>query len=172
MISKITLRPIGSIEDQILGELKRRLKEVFGCEVEAKSQVYNLMLAYELGRRQYLTETILSNISTPEKGKLVLSLVDVDLYAPGLNFVFGEADISSGVAIISLWRLRQERYGLPPDRNLFMERAAKEAIHELGHLYGLRHCPDSRCIMYFSNTLLDTDKKQASFCPKCREKLK
>ncbi len=49
-----------------------------------------------------------------------------------------------------------------------LERVVKEAIHELGHTYGLGHCRDARCIMYFSNSLLDTDRKGAAFCVNCR----
>ena len=171
MINKITLKPIGNIDELILESLKGRLKETFGCEVKVEPQIYDLALAYNPKRGQHLAETILPNIGTSGKGELALSLVDVDLYTPGLNFIFGEADISLGRAIISLWRLRQERYGLPPDEGLFRERAVKEAIHELGHLCGLRHCPNPNCVMYFSNTLLDTDRKQASFCHKCREEI-
>ena len=94
---------------------------------------------------------------------------DVDLYVPGLNFVFGEADILKGIAIISLARLREEFYGLPSNEDLFKERALKEAVHELGHLYGLRHCTDPDCVMNFSNTLYDTDRKSCKFCFRHRE---
>jgi archaemetzincin len=94
-----------------------------------------------------------------EEEEKILGVVDIDLYAPGLNFVFGEADMNSGVAIISLCRLRPEHYGLPPDESLFLERVIKEAIHELGHTYGLGHCHNSRCVVYFSNSLPDTDRK-------------
>ena len=54
---------------------------------------------------------------------------------------FGEADIAGRKALISLKRLRQEFYSLPRNENLFRERAVKEAVHELGHTYGLKHCP-------------------------------
>ena len=64
-------------------------------------------------------------------------MVDADICAPGLNFVFGEADIARKRALISLQRLRQEFYGLPRDENLFRERALKEAVHELGHIMDL-----------------------------------
>ena len=53
----------------------------------------------------------------------------------------------------------QEFYGLPRDENLFRERALTEAVHELGHTYGLGHCPVSTCVMHFSNSLHDTDLK-------------
>jgi archaemetzincin len=97
--------------------------------------------------------------------------VDVDLYSPGLNYIFGVAEPSLGMAIISLYRLKPERYGLPHNERLLQERAIKEAIHELGHTYYLSHCPDPRCVMHFSNTLVDTDKKDACFCSRCRQRL-
>jgi len=87
---------------------------------------------------------------------------------PELNFVFGEADVLARIAIIGLPRLRQEYYGLEPDQDLFLQRAAKEAIHEAGHTCGLGHCTDPQCIMHFSNSLGDTDVKTTRFCDACR----
>ena len=101
----------------------------------------------------------------------VVGITDVDLYVPRLNFVFGEADIVSGTAIVSLCRLRQEYYGLAPDEALFLERATKEIVHEMGHTFGLGHCPNNKCVMHFSNSLADTDLKEAHFCNKCRPKI-
>lgn len=40
-------------------------------------------------------------------------MLDIDLFAQGLNFVFGQADVTGRKAVISLYRLRQEFYGLP-----------------------------------------------------------
>ena len=76
------------------------------------------------------------------------------------------------MAIVSLYRLRQERYGLPQDKGLFGDRAIKEAVHELGHTYYLSHCGDIKCVMHFSNSLADTDIKEAGLCQKCQQRLK
>jgi archaemetzincin len=170
---KITLKPIGDINRNILEELKERLKQSFGCPVETIHEDCSLDKAYNSRRKQYLATKLLSKFkkSGVAKDEKVLSIVDVDLFAPGLNFIFGQAHIAAGTAIISLSRLRQEYYGLPSDRTLFLDRTIKEAVHELGHTFGLQHCSNAKCVMHFSNSLADTDLKQAAFCSRCRPKL-
>lgn len=172
-MNKITLIPIGAIEPEILSRLKQSVAQTFDSQVEIGPQMEEPNYAYDSKRRQYLASAILEAIQKPEKGErgTMLGIVDVDLYAPGLNFVFGQADIEQKVAVISLCRLRQEFYRLPRDEALFMERAIKEAVHELGHTYGLGHCRDEFCVMHFSNSLADTDRKHVSLCQKCWSKL-
>jgi len=95
----------------------------------------------------------------------------VDLYAGRLNFVFGEADPGTGIAVVSTHRLRPEFYGGASNRGLLFSRLVKEAVHELGHIFMLGHCPDPTCAMHFSNSILDTDIKGPGLCPRCRFKL-
>jgi len=130
-----------------------------------------LAQAYNPERKQYFSSKLLAFLEKVEREERVVGIADVDLYVPRLNFVFGEADIVSGKAIVSLFRLRQEYYGLAPDEALFLQRANKEIVHELGHTFGLGHCSDNKCVMHFSNSLADTDLKEAHFCTKCRPKI-
>ncbi len=170
-MERITLVPISAIEPDILVQLKQSLEQTYASMVEISPQMEKPDCAYNPRRRQYLAPLILAAINEFAAEGKTLGVADVDLYAPGLNFIFGQADIKRGRAVISLRRLRQEYYGLAQDKELFSLRATKEAIHEIGHTYGLMHCPDEACVMHFSNSLADTDRKEASLCQKCRSKL-
>ena len=169
---KIILKPISYVDKGLVEELKQKLEQTFGCPVETVIKTFDPEKAYDKRRKQYLGTRFLSQLKKDKvKGDKVLGIADVDLYSPGLNFIFGQADIASGTSVISLTRLRQLYYDLPADEDLFRDRAVKEAVHELRHTFGLDHCPDPKCVMHFSNSLSDTDLKQATFCGRCRPKL-
>jgi archaemetzincin len=108
----------------------------------------------------------------PSKELKILVICDLDAYSGDLNFVFGEAYKGGRVAAIYLPRLRQEFYGLEPNKLVFHERIVKEAIHELGHTFSLFHCNNKLCVMHFSNSLHDTDIKGKSFCSICKDNLR
>ena len=100
----------------------------------------------------------------------ILVLTTVDCSAPGLNFIFGQVALDGRVAFIALPRLRPSFYGLLADLPLFRQRVLTEAVHELGHTWGLTHCFDPHCVMHFSDTLHDTDVKGAAFCRQCQDR--
>ncbi|WP_456423457.1 archaemetzincin family Zn-dependent metalloprotease [Thermococcus sp.] len=145
------------------------------AEFSGKLPVEPFSVAFNPSRGQYLGRVFLPTLSALRErlnAKAVLGITELDLYEEGLNFIFGVANPSLGSAVVSLHRLRNEFYGLQPDEEVLLERAIKEAMHELGHVFGLSHCPNRRCVMHFSNSLLDTDFKGPTYCPRCEEKLR
>jgi archaemetzincin len=121
--------------------------------------------AFDRPRQQYRGEFFLKS-ARAEGVDRVLAVTNCDLYTDSLNFIFGLADAHQGSAVISFFRLRANA-----DEETFHCRAVKEAVHELGHTWGLSHCPNPRCVMRFSNSLEDTDRKETEWCGSCERKL-
>ncbi len=162
----IALAPVGDVPIERIEALSETLREAFGCAVEIAPAVPIPASAWSAERHQHLSTTILSELARrkrPEWERL-LGVADVDLYVPSLNFVFGEGDSRRGVAVFSLARLHGRD-------DIFRRRAATEAVHELGHTYGLTHCDDPHCVMWFSNTLSETDRKGTRFCSRHAKEL-
>lgn len=161
----ILLIPFENIEKEILEHLKEKISETFKVKILVTKQ--NPLPLCKKREMQLNASDFLPTISALANSKnadTALGITEEDLYVPELNFVFGLASQNS--CIISLARLKNS------NKKLFLKRASKEAIHEIGHLYGLEHCSNSRCVMHFSNCLADTDYKQEEFCVKCRTFLK
>ena len=164
---------IGSIPSHVTKRIQRSLASVFPnttCTIIEETMPLPEE-AFDEKRSQHLSSLILGEIEryAAKRRDLdpVLGVVDADIYVPGLNFVFGEAANPGKAALISLRRLSPDFYGEPPNAELFLERAEKEAVHEVGHTLGLGHCTRLSCVMYFSNSIVDTDRKQSLFCDKC-----
>ncbi len=168
------LVPIGPVPVDLLAWLADRLGEVFNRTVVVGEAVPLPERGYAPRRRQYRGDAFIVALRAlpGPTAERVLGVTDVDCYAPGLNFIFGQATLTGGEAFIALPRLRQSFYGLPDDPVLFRQRVLTEAVHELGHTWGLTHCPDPHCVMHFSNTLHDTDVKGSAFCTRCQGRLR
>jgi archaemetzincin len=171
---RIILVPVGDIPEEVLDFLAQKIVQRFECDVLAFPPLEVPEEAYVPERDQYLSSAILSDLreSLDDVNQdKVLWITDVDLFVRDLNFIFGEAEISGQYAIVSLARLRQSFYGKPEDEKLLFSRIVKEAVHELGHVSGLGHCSDRKCVMFYSSHLWDTDQKSSDFCARCQQAL-
>ena len=169
----IVLVAVGEIDRNVMDWLMNHLNKVFNKQVLIGKGMPDPDYAHHKKRNQYLSTVILNAIVEQKEYspyEKILGIVDHDLYVPELNFVFGEA--SRKAAVISMTRLRQIFYHLPEDQSLFRQRVLTEAVHELGHTFGLGHCENPRCVMFFSNSLEDTDRKGSEFCHKCKNLLR
>ncbi len=163
------LKLLLEVEEQGLAEfLTQHLRDIFKAEVETYSvELEGIEESYDRKRSQFNAISLLKKIHVNEN--YVLLITGRDLYVPGFNFVFGYAPGKKGV--VSTYRLSPATYGEEFDRGLYFSRILKEVIHEVGHMVGLMHCTSRGCVMSFSNTVYDVDRKLDRFCDKCSEKL-
>lgn len=162
-------RPLGvvlldDIEDEVVNQVIGTVSEKLGVSVGLLGRV-ECRAGYDSTRGQWradeLTRECVARFSSPSR--FCIGLTGADLYVPRLNFVFGLAIEREGLAVVSWHRLRD-------GRAVLVDRLAKEVIHEVGHLEGLNHCSNEHCVMCFSNTLEETDRKGLDFCQTCARK--
>ncbi len=169
----IVVQPYDKDFSEIKLPLRERLESIFYLPIVWKMPKKMPTSAYNPERNQFLGSYFLRDLlSEKGTGDIVLGIVPYDLYEPDLNFVFGVASPYTKTAVISTYRLHNSFYGLPEEYSVFLDRTTKEAVHEIGHTLGLGHCPNPECVMHFSNSIYDTDRKSYYFCPVCYEKVK
>ena len=163
---------VSEVDDQeLLGKVAETIHEIYG--IRAYYEVVDRIVEesdYNTSRRQYDAVSIVERVkrlrfSEKPSYDILLLVTDKDLYVDALNFVFGYAPYPVG--IISTHRLNPEFYGKKFDWEVFLRRVLTEAVHEVGHLIGLKHCRNPNCVMFFSNTIMDTDIKGFYPCGRC-----
>ena len=105
---------------------------------------------------------------SPPNALKTIALFKVDLFIPILTYIFGQAILNGNTGIVSLYRLRNEHYGLEKNEKVQLDRFKKVIIHELGHSFGLTHCHIPTCIMRSSTYVEDIDQKEQHFCHACK----
>jgi archaemetzincin len=167
-MEKLKILPIGKIPEEILKLIAETLEKTYNLKIEISASIDILKESYNPSRNQYLAEKILDFIKKKFSGKN-FGVANVDIYAEGLNFIFGQAELNGSVGMVSIYRLNPKFYGLPFDKKIFFERIEKEAIHEVGHMLGLTHCKNESCVMSFSNSIFEVDRKSKDLCEKCKK---
>lgn len=169
-MAPILLVPIPPLQPDDLLTLARGLTERFRIPVITdRFRRPDPAQAFEAARNQYYSSLILADLLRlfdTFDGK-ILAVTAADLFIPVLTFVFGEAQLGGKAAIVSTRRLDERFYGLPEDPSTFEDRLLKEAVHELGHTFGLLHCLRFECVMHSSTAVEEIDVKSSEFCSSC-----
>jgi len=165
----IVISPIGDLDESLIKQISTGTNQRFGYRTESISLLQDVDFALDPVRKQYNSTLILGKLAdlAPNHAIKVLAVSKVDLFIPILTHVYGEAQLGGKSCIISTHRLRE---GLSPitAEDTFQNRVVKEAIHELGHTFNLRHCQDHSCGMHYCRTIKDVDRKLDHFCRYCK----
>jgi len=166
---EIFIAPVKFHNTLLLQNLVYELSRRFSSDVEVIDLRLNIDNFFSHERKQYFSTQIIAEamkLTDSYNGKVVI-LTDVDIFVPALTFIFGEAQLNGKHSILSVCRLYEEFYSNASDKNLLLSRTIKEALHELGHCYGLRHCLDWDCVMHSSPGIEEVDIKGISYCRNC-----
>ena len=184
MRKKVYLQKIGSVNESLLLKLKKSLTWTFRkYNLNVKILSYELPLLYnefDKFKKQYDGDQILDRLKIYGKSKKlfrVLGVIDQDIFSALVDYRFGCAKFSEnplyGVALISISRLKEKFYDRTENLQLLELRILKEALHELGHTFGLslkNHC-ENYCVMNFSPNVSKIEEKPPFFCEPCMNKL-
>jgi archaemetzincin len=157
-----------------LETLESFIFSTFQLRTRRRAFKISLKDAFDPSRVQYNSSLILRQLimKPPPNAEKILGVLDVDLFIPILTFVFGEAQLKGIGAVVSSHRLHNRFYGLPENREVTTDRLLKEAVHELGHTFGLIHCLQAKCVMNSSTYVENIDQKSAEFCSSCQKSIK
>jgi archaemetzincin len=163
-LNNIVFYILQPIEKELLALLKENIEMQFNAECQIQELSLDVSFAYSKIRKQYNSTSILAVLKPITKTQS-LAITDKDLYTSNSTFVFGEAEVGGRVGIVSFARLKTNV------KETFYSLAYKEVTHELGHIFGLRHCDSCYCVMNFSRDLEEVAEKSAKFCPDCAHSL-
>jgi archaemetzincin len=162
---KVVVIPIGAVPadalDHLQGELAALLERevVIGPTIPLPAIVRN-------DRGQFLGSDLLAELEKlpVAYAERLVGLIDADIYAPKLGFIFGQARNPGRVAVVALPRLRDSFRAHPDHPEHFPDRLLKVAAHELGHSFGFAHCAERQCVMHFSGSVIDLDESGRDYC--------
>jgi len=154
--------PLGPMDPLAVSIVAANLQAIVGLNTDVLLPRPDPQYAYIPQRKQYDAIKIVKEISAESRGApLKLGITEVDVCTPILTFVFGESQLGGNAALISLHRIKGD------SKEETYERAAKIGVHETGHIFGLEHCWEVRCLMHFSRDLEQLDALPLRFCPTC-----
>lgn len=164
----LVISPIGEldVDGEFLKRLGNEIRAVFGYATGIQPLLDETDLWMDPIRKQCHSTPILETlalVSAPNTIK-VLAITKIDLFIPILTHVYGEAQLGGKACILSTYRFSE---GFAPGAEIFRERVLKEAIHELGHTFNLRHCQDASCVMHYCRGVKEVDRKSREFCRYC-----
>jgi len=97
-----------------------------------------------------------------------------DLYPrPSWNLVFGLANLSQRTGVFSFVRYDPSFWGkeVPDREKILLKNACGVMVHEVGHMFGLKHCIYYECKMNGSNSYQESCRAERYMCPVCTRKI-
>jgi len=161
--------PVGDVPESTLQIIADNITGRFKLTTQILPPLEQPEYAFDERRLQYNAGIIIEAMEAMQFGNhdKVIGVLNNDLFIPIFTHVFGEARQGGKCGLVSLFRLMKNSDGSTPPKSLVLERVAKVALHELGHLLDLLHCEHKKCLMHFSGGVDEVDNMSLELCEYC-----
>ena len=161
--------PLGDVPEIVLKVIAGHITGCFKLTTQILPPLEQPKYALDERRLQYNAAIIIETFESMHfcDHDKVIAVLNQDLFIPIFTHVFGEARQGGKCGLVSLFRLTKNPNGSTPPKSIIHERAAKVALHELGHLLNLLHCEHKKCLMHFSGGIDEVDEMSLDFCEYC-----
>lgn len=166
----IALQPLGQVDSKLLEQVKEIILATYNVDVVIMPIKDLPKEAYYAPRNRYRAEKLAVYLDALDnKTTKVVGLTAKDISTTKGQFqdwgIFGFAFLGKRPAVVSTFRLKKAT------QKLFIERLGKVINHEIGHTFGLDHCPNATCIMEDAAGTIRTVDREKDFCSDCKTKL-
>ena len=160
---------VGPVPPAVVSDVAARVSRAISVPCRVAAATAEIATAPVDGRAQVDADRLLVEVERlAAHGDAVLAaLVASDMGNPLFTHFFGRARLGGRALVVSLARLSPAFDGLCDDADVAARRAALEVLHELGHVAGLRHCADARCLMSLAHTVDAIDVRGTTWCGAC-----
>jgi archaemetzincin len=171
---RVYLQPLGTgLTAAQVEFVERSLLAFYDVDVVRLQPAALPSAAYYSPRRRYRAERLLAALDgmVPPDGYRILGLTGVDISTtkgPYADWgVMGLGSIDGKTCVLSSFRCVR---GAKNSEHATI-RFGKTAVHELGHTFGLPHCPTRGCIMEDGHGTVMTSDRVYDLCSACRLRL-
>ncbi len=182
----IGILPFSSIPDSEVDSVKNSIQKMYDFEVVVLDRENLPKMAYtEIRYPRYRADSLLKWLTDNRSNAvdIVLGLTNQDIsitkYKNGSNEIkapswqyrdfgiFGLGRVNGSACVVSSYRLHKNI-----DDKTFYKRLCRISCHEIGHVLGLRHCPEPNCLMNDANESISTiDNSTGNLCEDCKDQI-
>lgn len=170
---RIAIQPIGFGDQEILRYVQQAVASTYRADAILLPSIPLPPHAFTSPRSRYRADTLLYFLDTTVASKYdkVLGLTNRDISTTkGVVAdwgVLGLGSLGGRTCVVSTFRMGRNQITTAQ----FQQRLMAVSIHELGHTFGVPHCPEAGCYMQNANGRVARVDQETHFCPQCRRRL-
>lgn len=170
----VAIQPLGPVKVGDITRVKAGILALYAVDLEVLAEKPLPKSAWYAPRERYKADKLLEALEkeTPANFTKVIGLTTRDISTSKGEIadwgIFGLGQLGGRSCVVSTFRLRAGKASDP----VFQSRLVKVVNHELGHTFGLDHCPNAGCFMQDAGGKIATiDGESGKPCKDCAARL-